>query len=147
MVNGRAISSFFTIARFEPDTLALFGLLIAATVALFLYGFVYLSYLTAGVLVLIFLIESSETITLDRAEHRRIVGAECLVLKRVSTTERGIARLFKADGRLDPELWSVEASSPIMEGEVALVNGMRSVILLVAPIPGREGQESAPPRT
>jgi hypothetical protein len=130
----RAASSFFTIARFEPDTLAVFGLLVAATAALLAFGSVYLSLLTSGVLLLIFAIESSETIQLDRAKERRIVGARCLVLKRASATERGLARLFKADGRLDPELWSFEAASPVEEGETALVRRMRSVILEVAPL-------------
>ena len=135
--NRRAASSFFTIARFEPDTLGLFGLLAAATAGLLLTGWVYLSLLTSGVLVVIFVIESMETIHLDRVEERRIVGAKCLVLKRASATERGIARLFRADGRLDPELWSFEAASPVEEGEVALVRGMRSVILEVVSMPGK----------
>jgi hypothetical protein len=134
--NGGRLSSFFTIARFEPDTLGLFGLLVSATVLLHAYGFVYLSCLTGGILLVIFLVESFENVSPDRVEHRQIVGARCLVLKRVSATERGIARLLRADGRLDAELWSVEASSPILEGETALVSGMRSVILAVVPLLG-----------
>jgi hypothetical protein len=134
----RAASPFFTIARFEPDTLGVFGLLAAATAALLVTGSVYLPLLTSGVLLVIFAIESSETIQLDRVKERRIVGARCLVLKGASSTERGLARLFRADGRLDPELWSFEAASPIEEGETALVRSMRSVILEVAPAPREE---------
>lgn len=128
------ISSFFTIARFEPDTLALFAVLVGMTATLLLLDSVYLSLLVAGVFVAIFLVESFETIRLERAEYRQIVGARCLVTKRASATETGIARLLGADGRPEQEFWSIEASSPISEGETALVSGMRSVILLVAPM-------------
>lgn len=133
---GGRLSSFFTIARFEADTLALFGVLASTAAVLLAYGLFYLSSLAAGILVAIFFVESFENVTVDRVEDRQIVGARCLVLKRVSVTERGIARLFKVDGRLDPELWSVEASSTIMEGEIALVDGIRSVILNVVPLTG-----------
>jgi hypothetical protein len=93
-------------------------------------------------LLVIFAIESSETIQLDRVKERRIVGARCLVLKRASATERGLTRLFKADGRLDPELWSFEAASLVEEGETALVRGMKSVILEVVPVPLEEANAS-----
>jgi hypothetical protein len=131
----RAGSSFFTIARFEPDTLAVFGVLAAAAAALlFIFRSTYLSALTIVVFAVIFLIEASETINLGRAESREIVGARCFVLKVSSGTQRGIARLFKADGQLEMELWSFEASSPLEEGETAIVSGMNSVILRVTPM-------------
>jgi hypothetical protein len=116
--------------------------LAAATAALLVAGSVYLSLLTSGVLLAIFTIECSETIQLEHVKERRIVGARCLVLKRASATERGLARLFEADGRLDPELWSFEAASPVKEGEMALVRRMSSVILEVQPVPPEEANAS-----
>src|ERR1700733_7085510 len=127
-------SSFFTIARFEPDTLAVFCLLGAGAEVLHLLGSTFLSILMVWALVVIFLIEASETISPGRAEYRQIIGSRCIVLKRSSLTERGIARLLRADGKLDAELWSFEASSPISEGEAALVSGTRGVVLEIAPI-------------
>jgi membrane protein implicated in regulation of membrane protease activity len=127
-------SSFFTIARFEPDTLAVFCLLAAAAEVLYVLGSTYLSILMVWALAVIFLIEASETISPERAEYRQIVGSRCIVLKRASLTERGIARLLRADGRLDAELWSFEASSPFKEGEAALVCGTRGVVLEIEPI-------------
>ncbi|MGI0090850.1 MAG: hypothetical protein ACREBS_03990 [Nitrososphaerales archaeon] len=131
ILSSQSLSSFFTIARFGPDTLVIFGLLIASTVSLLFYGLVYFSLMTAGALVVIFLVESVETIGLARAESRQIVGAKCMVLKQTSLGERGIVKLFAPDGRLDPELWSAESNTMIRAGEVARVTGIRSIILEV----------------
>ena len=131
-VGWQSISSFFTIARFGPDTLLVFGILAIATIALIEVQFPYLSYLTAVTLLVIFLVESFEMITLQRAEKRQIVGAKCFVIKRASIGERGIARLFTADGKLDPETWSIESTFTLEEGQIGVVTGLHSIILEIS---------------
>lgn len=128
-----SLTNFFTIARFGPDTLATFGLLTCLTVVLYYLGAWYLSLAVVGTIVVIFCVESTETISLSRAEYRKIVGAKCLVLQSASAEKRGIVRLYNTNGSLDLELWSTEVSkSPANEGEVATVTGMSSMILEIA---------------
>jgi hypothetical protein len=131
-VGWQSISSFFTIARFGPDTLVVFGILAIVTIALVAVQLPYLSYLTAVTLLVIFLVESFEMITLQRAEKRQIVGVRCLVIKRASIGERGIARLFTADGKLDPETWSIESTLTLEEGQIGVVTGLHSIILEIS---------------
>ncbi len=131
--NRRSLSNFFTIARFEPDTLLVFGLLSALTLALYCWGLWYMALSVVLILIVIFCVESTETIHMARAEYRQIVGAKCLVLQRASRENRGIVRLITPDGNLDPELWSTELSqTPVEEGNIATVTGMKSVILEIA---------------
>ncbi len=132
-LNRWSLSNFFTIARFGPDTLFIFGILSVLIVALYVWGIWYLSMATAIGLGVILCVESVETISLSRAEYRLIVGAKCLVLRSASPESRGIVRLFNSDGNLDSELWSTEFStSPVQEGFVATVTGIKSVILEIA---------------
>jgi hypothetical protein len=129
----RAFSNFFTIARFGPDTLAIFSLLSALAVGLYYWGIWYLSVSVLLILMILFFIESIETISLSRAEYRQIVGAKCLVLQSASPDSRGIVRLFSSDGYLDAELWSTELSQyPVATGKVATVTRMNSMILEIA---------------
>jgi len=129
-VNRRTLPNFFTIARFGPDTLFIFGILSLLIGVLYFWGTWYLlSAVVIGLLV-IFCVESIETISLSRAEYRHIVGAKCLVVQSATTEARGIVRLFTSDGKLESEMWSTEYSkSPVEEGKVAIVAGMKSVIL------------------
>ena len=132
-INRRSLSTFFTIARFGPDTLFVFASLSVLSVTLYLGGLWYLSLTTLIGLGVIFCVESFETISLSRAEYRQIVGAKCLVLQPASPESRGIVRLFTSDGNLESELWSTEFStSPVQEGSVAVVTGIKSVILEIS---------------
>jgi uncharacterized protein (DUF58 family) len=131
--NRRALSNFFTIARFGPDTLAIFSLLAALAVGLYYWSMWYLSASVLLILMILVFVESFETISLSRAEYRQIVGAKCLVLQTASPESRGIVRLFSSDGYLDAELWSTEFSQdPITAGKVASVTRMNSTILEIA---------------
>jgi len=129
----RALSNFFTIARFGPDTLAIFSLLSALAVGLYYWGTWYLSACVLLILMILFCIESIEKISLSRAEYRQIVGAKCLVIHSASPESRGIVRLFSANGYLDAELWSTELSQyPVAIGKIATVTRMNSTILEIA---------------
>ena len=127
------LSTFFTIARFGPDTMVILGALAAATVVLFYSGFPdYLPLATASVLGVIFLVESVETISLERPYYRQILGARCFVVKKAGRVEKGIVKLYTPEGVLENELWSSESEIDIPEGDSAVVVGMRSAILEIA---------------
>ena len=82
--------------------------------------------------VALFAIKSAEMIHLEKAEQRQLIGAECLVTKRISKTDRGIVRVYDSSlGKFTPELWSAESDSVIEEGTVARVLDVRSIILRV----------------
>jgi hypothetical protein len=129
----RSLSNFFTIARFGPDTITIFSVLSALTLVLYYWGLGYLSIPVILTLAILFCIESTETISLSRAEYREIVGAKCLVVRGAVRDNRGIVQLYNSDGTLDPELWSAESAHSLEDGAVAKVTGMRSVILEIAP--------------
>jgi hypothetical protein len=133
IIIGNRLSSFFTIARFEPDSIAILGLLCLASFVLYEYGLVLSAGISAGAFAIIFCIESAERIHLGTAKPSQIVGSRCLVINRVAgRADRGIVRVYEEeDGELNPELWSAESGSTIEEGRTALVTGIRSVILLV----------------
>jgi hypothetical protein len=129
----RTLSNFFTIARFGPDTLVVFSLLSVLGAGLYFWGMWYMAVAVVLTIGLIFLAESSEMISLSRAEYPQILGSRCLVLKRATKESRGIVRLYDSRGHLEHELWSTEFSdSSVSEGAVAKVIGMKSVILEIA---------------
>ncbi len=75
----------------------------------------------------------------DEAQERRLIGQTCLVIKKVTKSERGIVQVYKVDDRLDNELWSAELSdssdvSEIKQGQFGRIVGMKSIILLVEPL-------------
>ena len=89
--------------------------------------------MSACVFVIIFLVESMEMIHLGTVTPRQILGSKCLIIKRVAgRADRGIVKVYEEkNGVLNPESWSAESDSVIEEGKVAVVRGMRSIILLV----------------
>ena len=127
------IGSFFTIARFGPDSIVILGLLGITALVFYLLALPYLSVLVFATLVVIFCAESMETINLDRAHESRIIGARCLVVKKISKEERGIVRVYDSEGNLSYELWSAESqgSKSIAEGKTANIIGIRSIILQI----------------
>jgi|SRR5579872_3845432 len=133
VIGRKSFSDFFSIARFGPDTLAIFGLLSGLATVLYHFDLWYLTGAVLATLFVLFLVEAVETITLSRAEYRKIVGAKCLVIKEATRENRGIVRLFGSDGNLVRETWSTEFSqAPVPEGSLAKVTGMRSVILEIS---------------
>lgn len=67
----------------------------------------------------------------EKKFERKIVGQKCLVIKRISKGERGIVRIYKESGDLDPELWSAEGEkgTEIEENRIAKIVGIRSIIV------------------
>jgi hypothetical protein len=62
-----------------------------------------------------------------------LIGQSCLVVKKIMPGERGVVKVYREDGRLDPELWSAESKLAIDENQTARIVGMRSIILLLEP--------------
>ena len=134
IISRQVFSNFFTIARFGPDTLFIFTLLSTLAAGLYYWGLWYLSLSVVLTLAVLLIVESTETISLSRAEDRQILGARCLVLQSASPERMGIVRLFSSNGNLDPELWSTDYSKVRLEtGKIGVVTGMNSVILEITP--------------
>ena len=136
LLQSTKLSSFFTIARFGPDSIVIFCLLGFAALALFAYGFIFPAAVISCTFAIIFWAESVEMIHFSRAKPRQIVGSRCLVIRQIAgRTNRGIVKIYKggseASIELDPELWSAESDSVIEAGTIAIVTGTRSMILLV----------------
>jgi membrane protein implicated in regulation of membrane protease activity len=128
------IHSFFNIARFDPDSWFIYGLLAAMTIVLYAIGFNYLSIAPAGAICAIFGVEAQEVIHLDYGEKKQIVGARCSVIRQISKAERGVVKLANPQGMPNWELWSAESDVPIEEGKIALVSGIRGITLQVRPV-------------
>lgn len=125
-------ASFFSVARFGPGAIIILALLILFAVLLYYIGHEYLATLPIAVAIIIFLVMSVQKID-EKKYERKIVGQKCLVVKKISKGERGIVRIYKDNGDLDPELWSAEGvnGSEIEENSTAKVVGIRSIIVLV----------------
>ncbi|MCL5067168.1 MAG: hypothetical protein M1368_02290 [Thaumarchaeota archaeon] len=125
---------YFSTSRFGPGTIGLLLILSIATIVLYRIG----TYLYAGMLlvsvVLIFGVKSIEVLRAGRPEQRSFVGKKCKVVLEVSKEKRGVVKLIRDDGSVDPELWSAESDTVIGSGEEAKVVGIKSIILLVEPI-------------
>lgn len=94
----------------------------------------YLAILPALVAALLFSVKYFELIQSGKPAEKKLIGQKCLVLKKVAGNERGIVRVYRDDGKLDPELWSAELATngaEIQENQLARIVGMRSIILLI----------------
>jgi membrane protein implicated in regulation of membrane protease activity len=103
---------------------------------LFRFRFNYLGILVALVAIAIFSVKSFERIEFGKAEEKKLIGQRCFVVRKISPDRRGIVRVYRDDGKLDPELWSAESvtsRTEIDENQTAIIVGMRSIILLVEP--------------
>jgi len=127
------LSSFFTIARFGPDSILIFVLLGILGSVIYELGFIIPAIAVAGAFSIIFWAESVETIQLKRVEPRKIIGSRCLVVKQIGgRASRGIVKMYKDEsGDLEHELWSAESNLLIEKGKVATVKGISSIILFV----------------
>jgi membrane protein implicated in regulation of membrane protease activity len=130
----RQAHSFFNIARFDPDSWFIYGLLATVALVLYAFGYAYFALVPVGAICGIFAVEASEVIHLDYPEERRLVGAKCAVVRQISKTERGVVRLANSMGNLDWETWSAESDCSFEEGNVALVSGIRGITLQVEPL-------------
>ena len=133
---------YFSTSRFGPGTI---GFLIVLSIMTFVLYRIEM-YFFAGMLlvsvVLIFGVKSFEVLRAGRPEQRNFVGMKCKVVVEVSKGKRGVVKLIRNDGNIDPELWSAEADNFIGIGEEARVVGIKSIILQVEPItPVNEGSE------
>jgi membrane protein implicated in regulation of membrane protease activity len=131
-------AAFFSKARFGPGMISVLSILIALILALvFFVKLYYLAILPATAAIVLFAVKYFEMIQSGRPTERKLIGQTCLVLKKVAKNERGIVRVHREDGRLDPELWSAELvrrdGSEIDEKQTARIVGMRSIIVLIEP--------------
>ena len=136
----RINAPFASMARFGPGSIIIFSLLAVCAIALVLLRIDYLALVVGLLLIVIFFVKTAEVIRLSAPVERQIVGMRCLVMKQVGTNERGIVRVYRSNGELDPELWSAELANSlgsvnaINEGEIARVVTMKSIILQIEPI-------------
>jgi membrane protein implicated in regulation of membrane protease activity len=119
--------------RFGPGIIVMLSAIALTAVILYLSGHAYLAAIVAAVLILLFGVKSMEIIHLSRPENRPLVGRRCIVMRRVGKEKVGVVRVYGPHGRLDPELWSAESEYEILEGQEAIVAGMRSIVLIVLP--------------
>lgn len=126
-------SSFFSLMRFGPGTIAILAILLVLALGMYFAHIGYLAILVGGVLVLIFIVKSIEVINPGLPEERKLAGSSCLVIKAVTKETRGIVKLYRDNGELDPELWSAELAEgeEMPEGSKARVVAARGIILQV----------------
>lgn len=125
--------SFFTIARFDPDSWFVYGGLAATAIVLYLIGFPYIAIVPVAAILGIFGVEAFEVIHLDYPEKGEIVGTECFVLRQVSKTERGVVWLGNTQ-QPKWELWSAESDQFFEKGSVARVSGIKGLTLQIEPL-------------
>ena len=125
--------AFFSLARFGPGSIATLSLLALLAAVLFLFGLKYFAILAAAGGILIFAIKSVEILQLSKPEERQLVGKRCLVIRRVSASQRGVVKVYRDATNLDPETWSAELARGVVieEGKTAKIVGMRSIVLQV----------------
>jgi membrane protein implicated in regulation of membrane protease activity len=136
LLQGRysKVRSFFNIARFDPDSWFSYGLLAVIAIALYALGFAYFAIVPATAICCIFLVEAFEVIHLDHPVEKQIVGAKCLVLRRISKIERGVVGFTSENGHPSWELWSAESAYSLEEGNTVLVSGIKGITLQVEPL-------------
>jgi membrane protein implicated in regulation of membrane protease activity len=128
-------SNFFTIARFEPDSMLIYATLVTMAVILYATGFSYIAIMPVVTLGTILTVESLETIRLEHPPTRQLLGKRCRVLRQISKAEKGVVKIADPQGRDSWELWSAESTASLQEGSTALITGMRGgMILEVQPI-------------
>jgi membrane protein implicated in regulation of membrane protease activity len=128
---------FFSRARFGPGMITILIILVFLVAVTILSKLYYLAILAATVAIGLFTVKYFEQIQSGKAEERKLIGQTCLVLKKVTASERGVVKVYTESGRLDPELWSAELASKdaiIEEGKLARIVGTRGIILLIEPL-------------
>ena len=114
--------------------ISVLSILIVLFISLVYIKLYYLAILPALVAALLFSVKYFELIQSGKPAEKKVIGQKCLVLKKVAGNERGIVRVYRDDGKLDPELWSAELAAngaEIQENQFARIVGMRSIILLI----------------
>lgn len=129
-------SKFFTLARFEPDSIVVYSLFALTAIILFDFGFRLLAIVPLCTLALLFLVESYEAIDFEHPTNTRLDGAKCLVLTGITKSSRGVVKIIDGQGKLNQwELWSANSQYSILKGEIAFVKSVRNgLILEVEPI-------------
>ncbi|MDG6997676.1 MAG: hypothetical protein JRN15_01015 [Nitrososphaerota archaeon] len=126
---------YFSILRFGPGMIVILAILAIVTFLLFHIGAYLYSSVFLVTLILIFVIKSGEVLLEGRPEQKTYLGRECRVIVGIDKGKRGVVKLLRSDGNVDPELWSAESDSQISAGELARVIEMRTIVLVVEPIP------------
>jgi hypothetical protein len=139
----RKNAAFLSVARFGPGAVIILVLLVLLGVFLFLIGGNYLAILPIAVAFVVFGVISVQIID-EKKFERKIVGQKCLVVERISRGKRGLVKIYRDDGMLDPELWSAEGAQggEIEANATARVIGIRSIILLVGRDEGGEHRDA-----
>jgi membrane protein implicated in regulation of membrane protease activity len=130
------IRTFFTIARFDPDSWFFYGLLGAFATVFYTFGFWYFAAVPLGAAGMIFTVEAFEAIQLEKPEDRRLklVGETCFVVRRISKSERGVVAFSDpASGMHSWELWSAESQYLLGEGRTALISDIKGITVIVEP--------------
>ena len=135
MRSSRGKVSFLSLARFGPGSIAILSALIMLSILLIMTKFDYFAIMVGIATVSIFAVKSVEMLQLGTPEEKKLLGRKCLVVKQVKRNERGVVKVFRDDGSLDPELWSAESMSheEISENQICRIVGLRSIIALIEP--------------
>jgi membrane protein implicated in regulation of membrane protease activity len=130
-------SRFSNYVRFGP--IVYVRVIALGVVALLLYAFGYALFAVIPIVLAVLGVLARSLYVYQRRQpdDKVLVGGRCLVIKGISKEERGIVKVYKKDGLLDNELWSAETKNGenLVEGKDAKIVGLRSIILLVEPIP------------
>ena len=125
---------YFSTSRFGPSTIVLLAILAIASFVLYRLG----AFVFAGTLLacdaLILAVKSFEVLRYGRPEERKFEGKRCTVIIETDRGKRGVVRMIRDNGMVDPELWSAEAKTRIGVGEEAMVTGIESIVLHIEPL-------------
>ncbi|MGO9644279.1 MAG: NfeD family protein [Candidatus Bathyarchaeia archaeon] len=128
---AKRYAPWLSFVRFGPGFITVLSLITLATIALYVSGHVYLALIAGIIGVNVFGVKSMEIIQLSTPEKRKLVGQNCVVVKEIGKGKTGIVRVYDANDRLDPELWSAESNHDIPQGQEGQVVGMRGIVLLI----------------
>ncbi len=128
---------FLSFSRFGAGTIAIHSFFIVLSLLLFDVRFYDIAIFFVLLAIAIFCVKSFEAMEFAEAKEKKLIDQRCFVVKKLTPNERGIVRVYRDDGKLDPELWSAESVIPraeIGENQTAIIAGMRSIILLIEPL-------------
>lgn len=123
-----------SLVRFGPGSIVIMLLIAFITVELYLSGLVLFAAVTGAICALLLAVKAKETIRLSHPEVRKLIGRRCVVVKEVGKGKMGIVKLYYTNDGIGPELWSAESEHEIPVGGEAVVEGMRSIVLLIDPL-------------
>jgi hypothetical protein len=121
------LARFFTIARFEPDSILVYSLIAFAGVGIYEEGFRYLAFVPFFAFILLLLVECFEEIEIHHPAKTSVVGSRCIVVNSISKSNRGVVKLMEESGTLKEwELWSADSKYSIHWGKSRWSNRSRT---------------------